>query len=188
MNKLAYIIVTLALLCLPLYLFTKDSNTGYVSPVPLESNYTVIPVRLEIPKLNIKAEVEQVGMDSQKRMGVPKDADKVAWYQLGYKPGEKGSAVISGHLDRVGGSPAVFYKLSSLQKGDMVLVYGESQMLMFKVIEVQTYPYDQVPLQQVFNTKGKILLNLITCAGVYDTINQNYSERTVVYTEFVRDE
>src|SRR5258706_4423241 len=75
------------------------------------------PVRISIPKLQLTAAVEAVDTDTQGRMDVPKHVQDVGWYAMGTKPGEKGSAVIDGHLDTVTGAPAVFYFVSKLQAG-----------------------------------------------------------------------
>src|SRR6266404_5380421 len=80
------------------------------------------PLSIVIPKINVHAPVESVGMDNQGRMDVPKNAIDTAWYSPGYKPGMKGNAVIDGHLDRVTGAPAVFWNLKELTLGDSIIV------------------------------------------------------------------
>lgn len=142
------------------------------------------PQTLSIPKLNITADIEAVGEDNIGRMDIPKKVNDVGWYSLGYKPGEKGSAVIDGHLDTVTGAPSVFYYLSQLSPGDEVIVTDQNgKNLNFAVTDVQNYPFDQVPLQKVFASNDKPRLNLITCIGVWNTGSRNYSNRLVVYTE-----
>ncbi len=59
------------------------------------------PKILSIPKLEVNAEIETVGLDNKGAMDVPKNAMNVAWYNLGPKPGEKGNAVMAGHLDTI---------------------------------------------------------------------------------------
>lgn len=141
------------------------------------------PARLKIPKLGIDAAVEAVGMDSQGRMDVPKNNVDVAWYQLGFKPGDKGNAVFAGHYDTVTGAPAVFYNLKDLEAGDKVVVTGASgQSLTFVVNENTHYPYNNFPLQEVFGASSVPRVNLITCEGIWDAATHNYSDRTVVYT------
>ena len=142
------------------------------------------PTSLSIPALNITADVESVGMDSEGRMDVPKDDFNVAWYNLGFKPGAIGSSVIAGHFDARSGGPAIFYKLSTLKSGDEITVsYGNGEKFTFTVTESELYDVDDFPLQRVFNTTDKPRLNLITCDGVFDKQSRNYSERLVVYAE-----
>lgn len=144
------------------------------------------PQTLLIPKLGVNAAVEPVGEDSIGRMDVPKRVDDVGWYNLGYKPGEKGSAVIDGHFDTITGAPAVFYYIGNLTPGDQVIVIDKNgKNLTFEVTSVQSYPFDQLPLQEVFASNDKPRLNLITCTGTWNVGSRNYSNRLVVYTELI---
>lgn len=140
-----------------------------------------IPKKLRIPSLSIDASVESVGMDEQGNMDVPKLTENVAWYSLGFKPGEQGSAVIGGHYDTATGAPAVFYELSSLQNGDKVIVSDERDKEYVYVVEDSTiYGFDQLPMQEIFADSTQALLRLITCSGTFDAITKNYSKRLVV--------
>ena len=145
---------------------------------------TQTPSKLTIEKIGVEASVESVGMNSKGEMDVPKNDYNVAWYNLGYRPGEQGSAVMAGHFDTRSGGPAVFYKLAQLQQGDEISVtYPNGQEYTFTVTESSRYPFNNFPLQRVFNTKGQPTLNLITCDGVFDSSARNYSERLVVYAQ-----
>ncbi len=142
------------------------------------------PQRLVIPKLGINTQIEYVGLDKDKKMDVPKNADNVAWYKLGYKIGDKGNAAIAGHYDRSTGAPAIFYNLTKLVPGDSITVIGEdNKQLKFKVIEKQNYPVSDFPISTIFGSSDKIRLNLITCQGTFNQNTQSYSNRTVIYTE-----
>jgi sortase A len=146
-----------------------------------------VPVKFVIPKLAIEARVESVGMDSIGRMDVPKNADNVAWYNLGHKPGDIGNAVIAGHFDKETGAPAVFYNLEKLNKGDHIITIDEKgDSLTFSVTRIATYPDNQFPLQEVFGTAEKSMLNLITCDGKWNNTTKSYSHRTVIYSEMIK--
>lgn len=154
------------------------------TPRPIPQEQIAEPQNLSIPKINVSAAVESVGQDSEGKMDVPKDVFNVGWYSLGTKPGEKGSAVMAGHLDTVTGAPAVFYYINQLIAGDIVIVTDKNgKDLTFEVTNVQSYQYDQAPLQEIFASNDKPRLNLITCAGAWNVGNRNYSNRLVVYTE-----
>lgn len=165
---------------------TDISQTTFeaaVLPSPAEV-VAAIPQNLFIPKLNVNAFVEQVGQDAGGKMDVPKEVMNTGWYQLGFKPGESGNAVMAGHLDTVTGAPAVFYNLGQLQIGDQVIVTDiNGKNLNFEVVRIQSYPFNQVPLEEVFGPSDKPKLNLITCTGVWNVGSRNYSNRLVVYTE-----
>ncbi len=142
------------------------------------------PSKIVIPTLGLETQVEIVGQDSQGRMDVPKADANVAWYQLGAKPGEIGSAVVAGHYDSKTGGPAVFYELSSLQPGDEINVVGaQNEQLTFVVEKIETYKDATFPVKTVFSQNDARRLNLITCAGTFDKTAKNYSDRTVVFTK-----
>ncbi len=98
-----------------------------------------------------------------------------------------GSAVLSGHYDKVSGAPAVFHKLNSLEVGDEISVTdAEGNKHTFSIIRKVEYPYDKVPLQELYAAKtDKPLLNLITCGGTWNESTKLYSTRTVIYAELV---
>lgn len=142
----------------------------------------IVPTKFSIPKLGVTANVESVAMDAQGRMDIPKSDFDVAWYNLGFKPGSVGSAVIDGHFDRASGAPAVFYNLNKLTTGDKIVVSDDQgHQLTFVVTDKELYPFNDFPLQKVFNTTDQPRLNLITCDGVWDSTAHNYSQRLVVY-------
>jgi LPXTG-site transpeptidase (sortase) family protein len=116
-------------------------------------------------------------------MDVPKDANNVAWYELGYKPGENGNAVIAGHLDTKTG-PAIFYNLNQLKVGDEITVATNlNKKLVFTVVNKQIYKANNFPVLTVFGTASEPLLNLITCTGVFDRTTEHYLDRVVVITK-----
>ncbi len=143
-----------------------------------------IPQKVQIPSINVDTNIEEVGNDKEGRMDVPKDADNTAWYKPGFLPGQTGNAVLAGHYDKKDGSPAVFWDLNKLQKGDKITVIddkGEKQT--FSVIKLAKYPYDNFPLKEVFGDSEKPMLNLITCQGTWNDKSNTYAERLVVYAQ-----
>lgn len=162
----------------------QQNNTLSISPVQ-NQNYTPgKPGKLLIPAINIKADIEEVGLDSQGRMDIPSTDFTVGWFSKGYKPGEKGNAVIDGHLDQANGAPAIFWNLSKLKSGDKIIITDNNgKEFSFIVKGLKNYPYNAFPLTEVFGSSGKAGLNLITCEGTWDSSNKNYSHRTVVFSE-----
>lgn len=158
-------------------------NMSFPSSDVIESQQIAKPTKFSIPKIEINTAIEAVGMDARGRMDVPQNVNNVAWYKLGYKPGDEGSAVISGHYDQSTGAPAVFYNLSKLNTGDEINVEDEAgNKRTFIVFDKKQFPYESLPLRDIFATAGSPTLNLITCAGNWDTNNKNYSMRTVIYS------
>lgn len=144
------------------------------------------PQRLQISTINVDATVESVGLTPEGAMDIPADADNVAWYNLGPRPGEQGSAVIDGHLDKEDQSPAVFARLSEVKIGDVVSVLDDKKhILNFRVKEIRMYNAED-DTNEIFNNNNGIFLNLITCAGSWDAGKQDYNQRRVVFTEFIQ--
>jgi len=124
-------------------------------------------------------------MDEQGRMDVTKDANNGAWYNLGYKPGEIGSAVIADHFNKPDGSPAIFYELTKLSTGDIITVEGSGQKLHFEVVKTQTYDVSTFPIKRVFERTAAAYLNLITCDGVFDKSKRSYNKWYIVYARLI---
>lgn len=146
------------------------------------------PATLIIPKLEVNASSESVGMDDQGRMDVPQNVVNVAWYNLGVKPGQKGNAVFAGHFDKPDGSPSVFNQLNSMEKGDTIEVVDlKGKKKEFIVTEKRVVKLSEFPLQEVFGDTTKARVNLITCGGKWDKEKKEYSERTIVFSELKID-
>lgn len=149
-----------------------------LTPTPL---VFATPVNLSIPKLGIMTTVESVGLDVDKNMDVPKEDMNVGWYRYGITPGNVGNAVLAGHFDKKDGSPAIFYRLAELVSGDEVVITDEKgEKYTFAVVEKQTYPVDQFPIETVFGKATDRYLNLITCGGAWNTKEKGYTQRIVV--------
>lgn len=142
------------------------------------------PARLKIPSINVDAPVEYVGLTPDGAMAVPKGPNEVVWFNLGPRPGENGSAVISGHYGWKNDTPAVFDNLHELRKGDQISFEdGEGVNVTFVVRETRIYSKDEAAPDVFSSSDGKAHLNLITCAGAWNDAGGTYSERLVVFTD-----
>ena len=134
---------------------------------------------------SFQAFIESVGTQSNGDLATPTHNpwEDAGWYNLGPHPGERGSAVIDGHLDRPGGYPAVFWRLRDLHVGDEVLVMNiAGKTLHFRVTRTALYSPQEAPLQDIFGNWGGIYLNLLTCAGDWIPSEHQATLRLVVYT------
>lgn len=146
------------------------------------------PTRLIIPAIGVNAAVETVAVTANGGLAVPVRSpwDDVGWYDQGVRPGEQGSAVIDGHLDRPGGYAAVFWNLRHIQVGDEVKVIDtRGNMLRFRVTKVALYAPREAPVQDIFGNEGGRYLNLITCAGDWIASEHQTTLRLVVYTMLI---
>jgi LPXTG-site transpeptidase (sortase) family protein len=143
-----------------------------------------IPIRLKIPKINVDSTIEQVGLTQDGAMDVPKGPADTAWFDLGPRPGETGSAVIAGHSGYKDGRAAVFDDLYKIEKGDKIYVENTTgDTITFVVRDIQRYK-PQANAADVFGSSdGVAHLNLITCTGLWDKVEKTHSDRLVVFTD-----
>ena len=166
---------------------TKAVPTFVLSPVVTVT--AAVPAHLVIPSISVDAPVENVNIQSNGDLGTPMQNqwEGVGWYSNGPRPGEAGSAVIDGHLDRPGGYPAVFWYLNKVQVGDIIMVVdANGKTLRFRVTRTAAYPPLQAPLQEIFGDSGGTYLNLITCAGTWIPSQKQTTLRLVVYSTLIQ--
>ncbi|MBA3531934.1 MAG: sortase [Ardenticatenales bacterium] len=157
-----------------------------IPPTPAPTIPVGQPARLVITKIGVDAQIVHVGQDAQGRMNVPEEVEDIAWYMPGAKPGEAGSAVLSGHFDDYKQDPAVFWRLDELEEGDEILVTDDAgREHRFAVVGKEAYSYNEAPLERIFGFTIRHNLNLITCKGIWDASSQNYDQRLVIYTRLV---
>lgn len=144
-----------------------------------------LPVRLMIPRLGVNAAVEDVGLTSNGEMGVPASPGTVAWFKLGPRPGDKGSAVIDGHSGYKNGVTAVFDDLPNLRKGDLLFVKDAKGVVIQFVVRASRLYDRNADASVVFGGNGGRHLNLITCTGTWDAAAGTHAQRLVVFTDAV---
>ncbi|MEO8970430.1 MAG: class F sortase [Ktedonobacteraceae bacterium] len=153
-----------------------------------QTNTIADPVQLVIPSIGVNATVETVGILNNGDLATPTRSPwtDVGWFVSGTQPGEQGSAVIDGHLDRPGGYPAVFWNLRYMHTGERIMVISASgKTLNFSVTRVAFYAPQAAPIQAIFGNSGGTYLNLITCAGDWIPSEHQTTLRLVVYTTLV---
>lgn len=162
----------------------NDKPESVQNIASLEQISLGLPMRLKIPRINIDATVEYVGLTSDGAMDVPKGPAEVAWYKLGPRPEEIGSAVIAGHSGWKNNKKAVFDNLNKLKKGDKIYVEGEKGVIItFVVREKRLYDPNADATDVFSSSDGKIHLNLVTCEGVWDEVTKSRSKRLVIFTD-----
>ena len=166
-------------------------DSGLVASAATSSSLSTknLPVRLIIPRLNVDAKVQALGITRKGNMAAPNNFTDVSWYKLGTIPGNMGSAVMAGHEDNAASLDGVFKHLDDLAVGDDVYVLdANGTKLHFRVTEKETYPYNLTgpDLKKVFNASDAARLNLITCTGHWVQAIHTNDKRLVVFTELVK--
>lgn len=147
------------------------------------------PKRLAIPRIGVDAKVERVGFTRDGRVGIPKVADNVGWFESGHRPGDAGKAVIVGHKDTFTGK-AVFWSLSRLRSGDEIFVTDDRKRTRrFLVTGRQWISFSSsLPFETIFGPSRTPKLNLVTCTGWWNRAVGRYSHALVVSAELVKEQ
>jgi len=155
------------------------------SEVPLSAERSN-PIRLRIPALSIDTDfVAPLELKADKTVDVPDSYEKVGWYVGGASPGEKGPAVILGHVDSYKGR-AVFYSLGQLKEGDEIIINREDgTAATFEVTFLKRYNQDTFPTEEIYGKTEESVIRLVTCSGIYNRSTQKYSQNLVVYGKLV---
>ena len=189
-NFLLYVCLFLLIL-VGIAVYNTNSHITIPNPSATPTPAPWQPARLRIPALHVDAPVLNVGLTATGDMDAPVSKAvnspfwmSVFWYAGGAAPGQTGSAVLAGHVDRVGGDPAIFWSLGTLKPGDKIfIVTREQKTLQFVLERLASYPINSPNkdvLNAVFGPTAEHHLNLITCTGVWT--GNTYNQRLVVFT------
>ncbi|WP_030832517.1 class F sortase [Streptomyces hygroscopicus] len=138
---------------------------------------------LEIPSIGVSAPFTPLSLDAQGVLVPPPDTEQnlVGWFQGGPSPGERGNAIVAGHVDTKTG-PAVFATLSQLKPGDKVVITREDGiMATFVVDKIKTFKKNAFPDEKVYGDTPDAQLRLITCGGAYDHSVNDYTANVVAF-------
>ncbi|MFJ2226584.1 class F sortase [Streptomyces halstedii] len=142
--------------------------------------------RVRIPSIQVDAPLIDVNLDPAGWIEAPppQDPNLAGWYQNGIAPGQRGTAVVVGHVDNLAG-PAVFYGLGSLEKGRRVEVTRyDDTIAEFEIYGVEVFPKDDFPGPRVYGDTGYAELRVITCGGGYSKAG-GYDGNVVVFARLV---
>lgn len=143
---------------------------GGIRPAP--------PGRIRIPAAGVDAGIEPV----RARAGgieVPPEG-WAGWYDGGPRPGERGRAVIIGHLDSADG-PGVFARVPALGPGEPIEVVDDrGEAHRYAVAEVTQVRKSRFPREAVYGAADGPVLVLVTCGGPY-VEGRGYRDNILVY-------
>ncbi|ROO89196.1 sortase family protein [Actinocorallia herbida] len=138
------------------------------------------PVRLRIPAVGLSTSLIPLRLDRRHQLIAPRRFDVAGWNRAGPEPGERGAAVIAGHVDSASG-PAVFYRLADLTPGTRVYVdTDQGQTVSFTVHHLERHPKTDVP-DSVYRPTAAPELRLITCGGTFDHTRGSYRDNVIVH-------
>lgn len=154
---------------------------GIPDPLPYSE-----PAQVRIPSIQVDAPIMPVGLDADGWVGAPppEDPNLAGWFTGAVSPGEKGTAVIVGHVDNDQG-PAVFYGLGAVKKGSRVEVArGDGKTAVFEIYGIEVFEKNNFPGNRVYGSKGSPELRIITCGGGFSKQN-GYDGNVVAFARLV---
>lgn len=165
------------------FLFSYLKDKPLVNSAAVESEPLSPAAKIVIEKIGVDAPVVPVGLTPSNELQVPAKPFDVGWYQYFPTPGEKGPAIMVGHLDSVFG-PAVFARLGELEAGDVVTVVNrEGEEIKFEVENVKNVEQNNFPTQEVYGEIDYPGLRIITCSGKFNPFKARYSHNLVVFAK-----
>jgi sortase (surface protein transpeptidase) len=114
-------------------------------------------------------------------MQVPNNLADTGWFAPGPEPGERGAAVIVGHLNSKQGS-GVFANLSRLKPGSMITVYLQGgSKVRFVARSRLRVAKSRFPTNLVYARTAQPTLRVITCAGKLNPATGHHADNYIVF-------
>jgi len=143
------------------------------------------PVRLQIPAIGVDTALIDLGLQRDGTLQVPPDGTRAGWFTGAPTPGERGPAVMSGHVDWAG-QEGVFYNLRHLKVAARITVTRQDgSTAVFGVIATQQVSKDAFPTRAVYGDVNHAALRLITCGGSFDRAAHSYRDNIVVFADLL---
>jgi sortase (surface protein transpeptidase) len=166
---------------------TRPSIRVAERPLPLgvsaAEDQPAPPASLTIPAIGVETELEHLAVRDDGTLAAPGDFGRAGWFSEGPAPGERGPAVIVGHVDSRDG-PAVFYRLAELRAGDLVEVTRtDGTVTRFAVTDTFEATKDSFPTEAVYGPTAGPTLRLVTCTGPFDRAARHYVSNLIVYAD-----
>lgn len=120
------------------------------------------PRRVIIPRLDVRAQVDPIET-VDRTLVPPADPQRLGWWRDGARPGDPGTAVITGHTVHTGGG--ALDDLETLVPGDEVIVADGRTQVAYDVTSVEIYSAAEVARdhRRLFKQEGRPRLMLVTC-------------------------
>jgi sortase (surface protein transpeptidase) len=140
-----------------------------------------IPIRISIPAIGVDARVIRLGLNPDRTIQVPSNLADAGWFQPGPEPGERGAAVIVGHLESSNG-PGVFHRLRQMRVGGVIEVRLQDRTtLRFVARSMIRVPKSRFPTKLVYARTKEPTLRLVTCAGPLNPSTGHHQDNYIVF-------
>jgi LPXTG-site transpeptidase (sortase) family protein len=161
----------------------QETAVGGAQTIPAMAAVTATSI--EIPAIGLRSSLARLRLDAGGVLQPPANPAQAGWFSAGPVPGDRGPAVIAGHLDSRTG-PAVFVRLGQVKVGDIVVVRrSDGTSVRFRVQSTHRYAKAAFPTAAVYGPTPTATLRLITCGGAYDHTRKRYPDDVVVIAEVI---
>ncbi len=141
------------------------------------------PTGVRIASLDLAVETIPLGLEDDGSLEVPEDPYIAGWWTGGPSPGERGPAVVVGHVDSHEG-PGAFYELEGIREGERVSIdRDDGTAVHFRVERTERHPKHDFPTAAVYGETDAPTLRLVTCAGEFDADARSYEDNVIVFLE-----
>ncbi|MGD9934817.1 MAG: class F sortase [Dehalococcoidia bacterium] len=167
---------------------------GQPTPTPTPLPFDGPVSRLLIPRFGVDSAIELIGLLPNNQLDVPRDPNNTGWYDIYDRPGYRGNAVFSAHVDYFPDIRGPFFNLSRIDPGDEIVVRMEDGTeYRYRVIKKKRYEAATIPMGDLIwptdKPSDQEWITLITCGGRFDGApNQpgEYLDRDVVVAERIK--
>lgn len=132
--------------------------------------------------MRLDAPVTGLGLDRDGHLQTPPEENRnlAGWYRDGATPGQRGTAIIAGHVDNHSG-PAVFYDLGALHREDRIEILREDgRTAVYQLYAIEVHDRKDFPDDRVYRQAADAQLRVITCGGGYSE-ERGYDGNVVAY-------
>ena len=163
---------------------TPSAEPSEAAPVPEpEVMPESAPVRVRVERIGVDSTLLELGLQEDGTVEVPPTGagSPAGWYRNSPTPGERGPAVLLGHVGNATGRLGVFGRLAELEPGDVVEVDREDGTTAVFTVD-RSVPYDrsEFPKDEVYGNTEDAQLRLITCED-YSAWTGRWEANHVVY-------
>lgn len=190
-----FILVSAGVILMGLYSVTRIpyAVSYQKEPMPLEINYeqrvrkenTGIPSYIQIPSLDLYADIEKARLDAEGHLSRPTSEYYVNWYGAeDQQLGQKGVVILAGEFDRENGRPNSFYHLSSLEKNDLIEVSDlNGKKYTYVVTNKAIYDWASTDVQSLLVKSSVAKLNIIIYPAYTEEHSKLEASKTIIYAE-----
>lgn len=143
------------------------------------------PVHISIPAIDVSAPIVPLGLNPDRTLEVPTNLADTGWFTEGAEPGERGAAVIVGHVASLSG-PGVFVRLRDVRPGDVIRIrLRDGTVVRYRARSALVVPKTSFPTKRVYAETPRSTLRLITCSGDLDPSTGQHPDNRIVFASLL---